>query len=1212
MKEKYALGIDIGIASTGWGLLALDDNGDPKRIIDAGSLIFPAAEKAKTGEKKASVRRGYRGSKRNIRRKEYRLDRVRKLLFDYKILGKNEDTSTLEPSEREDYLTIIYNMVVEEFYKNKNKNITPYDLKVKGLDEGLSNDELAIILCHWAKHRGYKSNREDENNGSSDNGKVKTAISENEKIIADNNYRTVSEMFLKDDKFKNGIRNSSDNYKMSVTREMYQKEIEMVLDKQIELGVITPEFKNNYLDIWSSQRHYSKGPGYYIVKNENGDKIKKISPYGSETSLIARMIGKCVLDGELRAPKFAPSSEKFVFLEKLLNLRYKTDGDYQPLTPDQIVEAINLFYDKESIKYKDITKIIGLDNVTYKNNSVSKSDYKKVCDKLAKKLGKDKIVIAELNDDEKDDYNILLNSAKENNEFFKSKGYSLFKKEFKKWNPNEWDKIKDNLELLDEISIILTNCKLNEDIKIAINNSENIPDEYFEPITNMPTFKDHMRLSLNAIYKIMPLMLEGKRYDEAATIVFGDFRGENPTVKHDLVLPFTTGSNELEVNQLVLHSLSEARKIINSIIKKHGLPERINIETARELAKSFEERKEIEKRQKDNYDNNLKIKNELASLLDWNIDKISGTDILKFKLWKEQGGFCPYSLEKISLDDIYKYDKVEIDHILPYSRTFDDSYLNKTLVFGTQNQDKRQKTPFEWFGKTKRWANYKNFILNCPEMSDKKKDNYLLEDLTPEIAGQMRNQNLNDTKYIARALVSFLKANLNVKEINSFSGSMTGILRRRWGLNGLTTSYESPNYYVKRESYEDIKKNRDCNIHHAMDGIVIASMNRSLEMKVAAYEKIRRNFERSTSERLDEIAQETEIDFKGYEDEDTGVLTSDSFRRYIDDCIKYGKLNNGNFKKLSFPEPYPNFALEAKVRLYERDLDKIKDSVKNLPNYIGDDINNIKVVNPVKVKPKITGSMHGETYFGIDKEKKLKYNRISVEKLTQKNIDSVADKDGGAKEIYLTLKDWLGDKDGKSALKEKGYPKNSKTGNLIKKVKLETEYTPGKGHIIKEKINGKDVERFVAKESVLSIDVYKKEGSDNLYFIGYDMFDLANIKRMENNKNIDFDVQLWYGQGNGYEIDTYQNLKNNYSKLFTLSKNELIYIELKDGKNGMGYVNGFTSGSLELSSITGDGHDLYGAERLFRKERTQYLITVSTIKNIKKLNITKLGEIYGL
>ena len=106
---------------------------------------------------------------------------------------------------------------------------------------------------------------------------------ENEKIMHDNNYRTVSEMYIKNEKFKNKIKNSPGDYKISVTNEMYLEEINKVLDNQIKLGLINKEFKDEYLKIYNSRRSYAKGPG--------GN-----SPYGGD--LIDRMTGKCKFDGK--------------------------------------------------------------------------------------------------------------------------------------------------------------------------------------------------------------------------------------------------------------------------------------------------------------------------------------------------------------------------------------------------------------------------------------------------------------------------------------------------------------------------------------------------------------------------------------------------------------------------------------------------------------------------------------------------------------------------------------------------------------------------------------------------------------------------------------------------------------------------------------------------------------------------------------------------
>ena len=414
--------------------------------------------------------------------------------------------------------------------------------------------------------------------------------------MKENHYETVSEMFIKDGKFKDKIRNTTDDYKMSVTREMYLEEIEKVLTSQIKYGLITEEFKEKYLDIWQSQRHYSKGPGYYFYK-ENGILKKKLSPYGDEKSLIARMVGTCKFDHLPRAPKCAPSSEVFVFLERLLNLRYKTLGDYEKLDSSQIKEILELAKSKDKVTYKDIAKVINKSNIVFKDNKLSKKDYAKCIDEFKKKYDIEEFDFNELTDEAKNNYNELLNKKKLDNVFGELKTYSVFRKNFTKWNKNEWEKIKDNFKLLDEIAIILTDCKLNEDIKSEVEKSDIIDNSYYEIITKLPNLKDHLMLSLDLIYKLIPLMLEGNRYDEAMSLLGLNHSNINDnTTKYDLLPPID--SEDGITNQRVLRSLAQTRKVINAIIKKYGLPKEIKIETARELAKSREERNRVEKEQK--------------------------------------------------------------------------------------------------------------------------------------------------------------------------------------------------------------------------------------------------------------------------------------------------------------------------------------------------------------------------------------------------------------------------------------------------------------------------------------------------------------------------------------------------------------------------------------------------------------------------------------
>ena len=428
MKKDYIFGLDIGISSVGWGLLELDDNNNPYKIIDVGSRIFTPGEVEKTGDSRAKERREKRGARRIARRREFRLDRVKNLLYENGYLKGNINSNIV--SEKNEELSIIFNNMINNYYNGK--NINPYILKVEALDRKLTDEELSIILVHYAKKRGYKSNREEASDKES--GKVLTAIKENEKIMKDNNYRTISEMYIKDDKFKNKIKNSPNDYKISVTNEMYLEEINKVLDSQIKFGLITDNFKNQYLEIYNSRRSYAKGPG--------GN-----SPYGGD--LIERMTGKCNFDGNPRAPKRAFSSEIYVALTKLVNLKYKVnDGEYIKLSEKEIKNIIEKAKEKKSISYKDLTKMIG-NNIDFKDLTLSKKEYIKLIEELKKKLNikKDtKININELSSEDKELYNKLYNDKLLSKTLIELKGYHTLKDSvIKAYSKDIWDEVKDRL-----------------------------------------------------------------------------------------------------------------------------------------------------------------------------------------------------------------------------------------------------------------------------------------------------------------------------------------------------------------------------------------------------------------------------------------------------------------------------------------------------------------------------------------------------------------------------------------------------------------------------------------------------------------------------------------------------------------------------------------------------------------------------------------------
>nr|8F43_A Chain A, CRISPR-associated endonuclease Cas9 [Geobacillus stearothermophilus] len=104
----------------------------------------------------------------------------------------------------------------------------------------------------------------------------------------------------------------------------------------------------------------------------------------------------------------------------------------------------------------------------------------------------------------------------------------------------------------------------------------------------------------------------------------------------------------------------------------------------------------------------------------------TGHDIVKFKLWSEQNGRCAYSLQPIEIERLLEPGYVEVDHVIPYSRSLDDSYTNAVLVLTRENREKGNRIPAEYLGVgTERWQQFETFVLTNKQFSKKKRDRLL-------------------------------------------------------------------------------------------------------------------------------------------------------------------------------------------------------------------------------------------------------------------------------------------------------------------------------------------------------------------------------------------------------------------------------------------------------------------------------------------------------
>ncbi|MCL2522103.1 MAG: type II CRISPR RNA-guided endonuclease Cas9 [Erysipelotrichales bacterium] len=1234
---KYSLGLDLGVASIGWAIVKLDENDSVLRIEDLGVRLFDAMEKGKTDELENAIRREKRGSRRLIRRRSQRLRDLNKYFIDnFKIDIKEIDLS-----------------IVSQQFAGEEHTLLPYRLKIKGLNEKLSLEELAIISYHYCKHRGFKSNRKSEDKKS--DGVLISGIENTEKTLT-NRGITITNFLLETFKDNKQIRNK-DKYLHAISRSMYETEFSLILDKQIESGLINNNFKDRMLNkekylncFFNRQRDFSEGPG-------------KGSKFGGQNgkSLIEQMLGNCQFyKEELRAPKGGLSAAKFVFLSHLNNITYTNENnETKRLSQEQINNLLKKALETRVFSYNTIKKEIGLETVYFNMLKNKKGEIK---DLLEEKI-----------------------------KFFET--YHDQKKILKKHlTTKEIEILKD--EDFDHFSDVLlkyrTEAKFDENLK-------DYSEKIIKAVKEMEPITKTIDLSSKVCRELIPYQLEAMTYDKAVKAI-GFNHSDRDQKANNKYIPKLDGECglfeklTLEItNPNVKHILFEARKLINALIKDYGKPYIINIESARDIAKIKSERGKIERENEKNAKRNFRTREKLFETGRFtSFAAVSPNDVIKQRLFDEQKGICIYCGEQFQESRLFELNSYQIDHIVPYSASFNDQYDNKALVCTKCNQEKKNRIPLHFLNENQA----KNFLYRVNSnrnISGKKRDNFIRKEL-PE--AEFGERDINNLRYANKTILRIIKASLGYsdKDILFIEGQMTNFLKKRWGLSRLTHSLKAKDmnknrtYYLEHNFCEFNEDKITVNLTYENNKLIFelkkekAKANRELEEqpkrlnelidfaienKTLFIERIGFNKNLSLEELclyfgeqryraqdennnilyekilqfLLELISRIEAENRNKERDnhlhhacDAVVLAcvTRSTTQKITNHYKYEK--NKDFLDLSteeikeiygehperFPRPYPEFVQDVKERVFQRDIDKLKEYVRKSKIYLDrcERFNkNLTIIYPSRSPLlKTSGPLHKETFFGYKPNFQTLTKRVSVQKLSIENVEDIFDKNGGNHAVYLACKAWM--KNGKT-----GLPTIQKGSEIrkIEKVKLDL-YSDIKDEAQRKekiaskvrfdvKINGNKNNTFPVfadSENVLIIEVYKKKNSDgSLYYCPLNAFKINNAK----NENIQY--QLFTGQGvNNLHILSKKELNEGYQKLLSIRKNSMLEIELKNGNKSYCYSVGATSGMMEVASSLGDNYDIVGENTLFKNFcKSQYYLTVSTIKSIKVRNISLLGKI---
>ncbi|GAB4127638.1 MAG: hypothetical protein Kow00104_12900 [Rhodothalassiaceae bacterium] len=765
----YRLGIDLGTNSLGWCLLARDADGRPSGIIDAGVRIYSDGRKPKDEQSLAVARRMARSMRR--RRDRY-LRRRRNLLRALIAAG-------LMPADPKASKAL--------------ESLDPFALRARGLDEKLSPHEFGRALFHLSQRRGFKSNRLTDGAEEDESGKVKAGVARLEAMIEEKGARTLGEYYhlmrseAADASHVPSIRarlrklapdDKQPSYPFYPSRDLVAAEFEALWQAQAKShpGLLTPELHDRLHHIIFYQRPLKKP-----------------------------VVGRCLYNPqEERLPRAHPLFQRFRILQELNNLRIIDRLDSRPLRREERDRLFEELLRSNDMKWTQMRKLLGLP-VRMHFNFEGENRKGLDGDLTAYRIEQDR----------------------------KSKGV------VRPGMGKRWRALDDSRKA--ELVRHLLDAAEPDELIAWLMAEHDLPEDVARALSDVQLPDGHSTLGETAMRAITEEMEENYlRYDEAVVAAGychhsdrgckGELLSELPYYAEILTSDVIPGNGDPEdgniesrlgrlTNPTVHIGLNQIRRLVNLLIARHGRPAMIVVELGRELKQNKKDREAAQKAQRENAARNDRARALFAEVGAYD----TGENRMRYRLWKEQGEVCPYTGEVISARALFSAE-YEIDHILPFSRTLDNSAANKVIARAEANREKRDRSPYEAWGhlpiwetieaearklpKGKRWR----FAANAMHRFEKEERDFL-------------DRQLTETRYLGRLAHDYLKA--VCPQVWVTTGQLTALVRGKLGLNDLLAGHNLP------EVEGGASKNREDHRHHAIDAFVVGLMDRGFLNRAA-------------------------------------------------------------------------------------------------------------------------------------------------------------------------------------------------------------------------------------------------------------------------------------------------------------------------------------------------------------------------------------------
>lgn len=767
---KWRLALDMGTNSLGWVAFKLNQVEEIDGLLDCGVRIFPdgrePAGKGRVGDSLAVERRLARGARRNRDRRKKRKQQFIQKLADLGLMP--QDKAARKALERLD----------------------PYGLRAAALDRPLTPHELGRALFHLSERRGYKSNRMTD--GDEEKTKTGPKISALRAAMDDQTLGQFLHQRLLEGKAVRFRGEEGDYY---ADRAMYENEFDAIRKAQ--------------------QAHHSLTDGDWDTLR-NGSKAEQFDGLFFQRPLKPVEKGRCeFFVDEYRAYKDLPISQEFRILQEVNNLTYVDEqGHNIPLTEDQRAQILTLLDQQKSVKFSALRKKLKLPPDALFNLEGDKRDALKG---NATSIDMRNILGSDLWDhmpaDRQNDLVQELHDATDNDALIATliTDYQLTADEADELSHHKTASGTTNVsrKFMERINPIMRDERQDDGGFLKYDAAvREVYDDNGE-------FLHHSQRSVGQLLDQLPYY---------GTVLKGSVIGGRPDL-------FDKGKvDEIEkhygkINNPTVHvALNQLRKLVNRLMARFGHPTNIHVELVRELKKTAIARVEESKRQaafeKANNARRQWFKQEFGK-------EATALDLKKIRLWEELGTDmldrqCPFSGTNISFTMLFN-GEAEVEHILPFSRTLDNSSANLTITTRQANRLKGNQTPYEAFGNNHHadqgmvWEEIVERAKNLPRNKRWR--------FTPDAMDRFNEgdgfiaRQLNDNAYIARVTKRYLAHICPDNKIATIPGGLTAIMRSKWHLNDL--------YGTSRH------KERDDHRHHIVDAFTVGLTDRGMLQQVS-------------------------------------------------------------------------------------------------------------------------------------------------------------------------------------------------------------------------------------------------------------------------------------------------------------------------------------------------------------------------------------------